>query len=105
MNTFKSDEILPRLNAAQLKSLLRLTDTIFTSKMNKEELCKIALTVSEITPAIIINHLKLDKFAMEKKLSKPIPKPKVKKGGNIFDPEQIEENSPMMFDESALEQE
>mgnify|MGYP001613461133 CR=1 FL=1 len=80
MNNFNSEQILKRLNASQLKSLLKLTDTTFTSKNTKDELLEIALAVKEITPAIIVNHLKLDKFALEKKLNKPPPKPKVKKG-------------------------
>lgn len=78
MNNFNSKEILARLNATQLKSLLNLTDTTYTSKNTKEELLNIAFTLSEITPAIIINHLKLDKFALEKKLNRPVPKPKSK---------------------------
>ena len=83
MNNFNSVEILSRLNATQLKSLLKLTDTVFSSKMNKDELLSIAITLPEITPAIIINHLKLDKFALEKKLSKPPVKPRTKKDTTI----------------------
>ena len=101
MNNFNSEQILSRLNTTQLKSLLRLTDTSFTSKMTKEELLVIALTVPEITPAIIVNHLKLDKFALEKKLNKPPVKPRVKKitSGDTCD--NTSEVSPM-FTENDL---
>jgi uncharacterized protein YukJ len=78
MENFTSENILKRLSAANLKSLLRLTGANFTSKMNKEELLEIALTLKEITPMIIVNHLNLDKFALEKKLNKPPPSRKKK---------------------------
>lgn len=83
MENFTSENILTRLSAANLKSLLRLTGTNFTSKMAKEELLEIALTVKEITPNIIVNHLQLDKFALEKKLKKPPPPSRKKKDSDV----------------------
>ena len=102
MNTFQSEQIIKILNATQIKSLLRLTETPYTSKMNKEELVVIAIAKPEITPAIIINHLKLDKFILEKKINSPT-KPRKKKVVEISPPENKEVEEVSSLIETNLE--
>jgi len=70
MSNFEPEQIIGTLNVSQLKSLLKLTDTPYTTKITKEDLQKIAKSKPEITSAIIINHLGLDKAVLEKKLNK-----------------------------------
>jgi hypothetical protein len=79
MNSFEPEQIIATLNVSQLKSLLKLTDTPYTAKITKEDLQKIAKSKPEITSAIIINHLGLDKDALEKKLNKSPRTPKQSK--------------------------
>jgi hypothetical protein len=71
MNAFQPEQIIKTLNATQIKSLLKLTDTPYNNKMKKEELGSLAVAKSEITSAIIINHLQLDKCNLEKKINNP----------------------------------
>jgi hypothetical protein len=74
----KPEQIIKTLTAAQIKSLLRLTDTPYNNKMKKEELRSLAVAKSDITSAIIINHLQLDKYNLQKKINNP-PKARKKK--------------------------
>lgn len=70
MDSLEVAEVLPKLNATQLKSLLKLLDCPFGSKLKITELLEIAMARKDITVPIIVNFLKLDVEALQKKVNR-----------------------------------